>query len=292
LGEDLQSQFRELVEDPMQRWLGLSIGIAVAGVLVGACTTSTSDKYPSFDSMCTDVAAQECQIADRCLVSKDDCATARKAACLEVANAATAAGRKYDPKSAQGCVDLTQSTYQKALITPADLDKLADTCARVYAGSVDKGGVCQTDYDCSSARVCTHGHCGDKTTKSKGDGCADPGDVCDPSQNIFCQAQTGTSTCAPMAAKGESCNATLPCQPGLRCNITCQDGAAAAQSCGTNADCVSAAPYCDPYAGNICTPGLSFAVGAADCKGYGAAGGGADAGAQDTGSPVDSGAGG
>jgi hypothetical protein len=265
----------------MFKWLGLSISVAMAGALAAACSTTASDKYPSFDSMCTDVAQQECQVASRCLVTADACQAARKAACLDVANAATTAGRKYNSKSAQTCVDQTQSTYQKALITPADLTKLSDTCARVYEGQIDKGGPCQTDYDCSSSRVCTQGHCGDKTTRGKGDGCADPGDVCDPSQNLYCQAQTGTSTCVPMAQKGESCNQTLPCQPGLRCNITCQDGVAAGQSCQSDADCASGAPYCDTYAGSICTPGLSFAVGAADCKGYGGSGGS---------TPVDSGA--
>jgi hypothetical protein len=273
----------------MFKWLGLSISVAMAGALAAACSTTASDKYPSFDSMCTDVAQQECQVASRCLVTADACQAARKAACLAVANQATASNRKYNPKSAQPCVDKTQSTYQKALITPDDLTQLADTCARVYEGSVDKGGSCTTDYDCSSSRICTRqlvaatneGHCGDKTVRSKGDGCADPGDICDVSQNLFCQAQTGTSTCVPAAAKGESCNPTLPCQPGLRCNITCQDGAAAGQPCQTNSDCASGAPYCDTYAGSICTPGLSFAVGAADCKGYGGSGGS---------TPVDSGA--
>jgi hypothetical protein len=50
----------------------------------------------------------------------------------------------------------------------------------------------------------------------------------------------------------------------------------------SNDDCAPAAPYCDAYAGHICTVGLTFATGALDCHGYEATG--ADAG-------VDSGAG-
>jgi hypothetical protein len=39
-------------------------------------------------------------------------------------------------------------------------------------------------------------------------------------------------------------------------------------SCSTNDDCAAGVPYCDVYAGNICTIGLTFATGATDCEGF------------------------
>ena len=54
--------------------------------------------------------------------------------------------------------------------------------------------------------------------------------------------------------------------------------------------CVPAAPYCDPYVGNQCELGLSFATDAPDCLGF--VGGGsetADAGEAASGSGTDAG---
>ena len=58
----------------------------------------------------------------------------------------------------------------------------------------------------------------------------------------------------------------------VHCDSTgvCQARANATESCATNDDCISTAPYCDPYIGHHCDSGLSFAGGAAACVDYGA----------------------
>jgi len=66
-----------------------------------------------------------------------------------------------------------------------------------------------------------------------------------------------------------------------RClNGFCVERAGQNKPCSSSDDCGSAAPYCDAYAGNICTIGLTFATGALDCQGYqpNGTGGGADSG--------------
>jgi len=256
----------------MQKWVGWGVFLALGAAVGGAaCSSSATDKYPSFDVMCADVATQECQVTTRCVtITTEACTAARKKLCLDAGSAAIAAGRRYNSAGAQGCVDKAKATYasDKSIVTPKDLADLEETCQRVYEGSADKAGACTRDYDCASSRVCTVGHCGDKTLKGKNDGCANPGDVCDPSQNLYCQPQTGTSTCVVRAVKGEVCTTAIPCEVGLRCVGTCQDGAAPGASCSRNEDCGTAAPFCDPYAGGICTPGLTFSVGGSDCRAF------------------------
>jgi hypothetical protein len=206
-------------------------------------------------------------------VTADACKSARKQACLDVASTAIQAGRKYTPSLAEGCVTATQSTYSSnnAVITPAQQLQLSDTCARVFAGAVAKGATCTSSYDCSGSMICDKGHCGDKVEKKSGDGCANPGEVCET--GTFCQPQTGASICVARVAAGKVCDATNLCLESLRCASNCVDRVGARGACQSNGDCASDAPYCDPAAGNICTPGLSFAFGAADCHDYGAPGG-------------------
>jgi hypothetical protein len=254
------------------------VGATLLGLLGAACTTTTSDKYPTYDSMCDAKATEECQVASRCAVSADACKSARRQKCLDVASAALQAGRKYTPGLADGCVSATHDTYaSNAVITPDAKSKMDDTCARVYAGSIAKGGTCTSSYDCSGSAICDKQHCGDKAQKKSGEGCANPGEVCE--SGAFCQAQTGVSICMAREASGHPCNVNDLCLESLRCNITCIPRVGLGQSCQSDDDCVQDAPFCDAAAGNICTPGLSFAFGAADCHDYGAPGATPDAGA-------------
>jgi hypothetical protein len=275
----------------MQKWLGLMVGAALSGLFVGACTTTAGDKYPTYDSMCDAKATEECQVASLCGASADACKTARKQVCLDAANTALQAGRKYTPSLAEGCVSATHDTYGAKIITPDLKTKMDDTCTRVYAGSVAKGGSCNSNYDCSGSAICDKQHCGDKVQKKSGDGCANPGEVCETGS--FCQAQTGVSICVAREASGKPCNVNDLCLETLRCNVTCIDRVGPSQACASNDDCTTTAPYCDPAAGNVCTPGLSFAFGAADCHDYGVSGGTTpDAGSPDTGPPADAAGGG
>lgn len=286
----------------MNKWLGLLVGFSLSGAAVMACSSTTTDKYPTYDSMCTDVAAQECQVASTCLVTTDACTTARKTICLSNASAAiSSGGRSYTAGRAEDCVNKTRDTYKKSPITPKDLADLADTCGRVYAGSKQKGDACTSNYDCTGSMICDKSHCADKVQKNKGDGCANPGEVCET--GTYCASSGDVKICTPKLDLGGACDATKPCLETARCeNGTCTARVGIGQSCSTtrdatdpNADCSSAAPYCDTAAGSLCAPGLSFAAKAPDCSAYGgtAVTPVVDAGGtQDTGTSEDAGGGG
>ena len=290
----------------MNKWLGLVFGLAVSGAAAAACSSTTADKYPTYDSMCTDVATQECQVAGTCLVETATCTAARKTVCLQAASAAiTSGGRSYTAGRAEDCVNKTKDTYAKTLITPTDLAALADTCGRVYSGSKNKGDICTSSYDCTGSLICDKGHCGDKAQKSKGDGCANPGETCET--GTYCADSGGVKICTPKIIAGGACDpTTAPCIETSRCTSKiCQPKVGIGASCDPtretdpNADCSSDAPYCDAALGNLCTKGLQFAAKAADCSSFGGsagvipdAGGTPDTGAADTGSSADTGGGG
>ncbi len=265
----------------MNKWLGLVFGLAISGAGVAACTTTATEKYPTYDAMCTDVATQECQVATNCGTDAAKCGLQRKQACLTAAAAAiTGGGRSYTAARAEDCVNKTKETYAKTPIAPTDLATLADTCNRVFVGTKSKGGTCASSYDCSGSLVCTQGHCGDKTDKKKGDGCNNPGDTCET--GTFCGADsTGLKLCLAKIAVGNACDAVAaPCVETARCQEkVCKPRVGVGQSCDptreadANADCAPEAPYCDAALGNVCAKGLfSLAGGAADCAAYGGSG--------------------
>ncbi len=283
----------------MNKWLGLVFGLAISGAGVAACTTTAADKYPTYDAMCTDVAAQECQVAGICLVATSDCTAARKKVCLAGASAAITAGRAYSAGKAEDCVNKTHDTYGKSPVTPTALADLANTCGRVYGGTKAKGDICTSSYDCTGSLVCDKSHCGDKVDKKKGDGCANPGETCE--SGTYCADSAGVKICTPKIALGGTCDATnTPCIESARCqSAVCQPRVGIGGTCNPgqtdpNADCAPEAPYCDAAVGNRCAQGLSFGGGAADCSLFGGAPTVVDSGAPpaDTGAPVDSGGGG
>lgn len=273
----------------MNKWLGFATLAAFVGAAATACSTSTSDKYPTYASMCDDVATQECQVAAACVLSADACKTARTKVCLDAANVAISGGRTYTAGRAQDCVDKSKDTFSKTPITPTDLAAQADTCARVYAGSKQKGDTCQSDYECSGSLVCDKQHCGDKVQKSKGDGCANPGETCET--GTYCAQSGGVRICTPKIALGAQCDpVNAPCIETARCSAatggTCVARVDIGGTCDAkretdpNADCAAAAPLCDTTI-NECVDGLRFAPKAPDCSLMGGAG-------TDAGSPADS----
>jgi hypothetical protein len=262
----------------MNKWLGLVFGLTISGAAAAACTTTAADKYPTYDSMCTDVATQECQVAGTCLVDTTTCTTARKTVCLNVAaTAISGGGRSYTAGHAEDCVNKTKDTYAKSLITPTDLAALADTCGRVFAGTKAKGDTCTSSFDCTGTLVCDKQHCGDSVQKNKGDGCANPGETCET--GTYCADSGSVKICTPKVILGGACNpTTAPCIETARCTgQVCQAKVGIGGTCDPtretdpNADCTSDAPYCDAALGNLCTKGLQFAAKAADCAAFGGA---------------------
>jgi hypothetical protein len=239
----------------------------LSGFVAAACASSAADKYPTYDNMCDAKATQECQVAARCAVDSNVCKGKRKQACLDAANTALQAGRKYTSGLAEGCVNTTKDIYALPTIAPKDKFKMDDTCARVFAGTAAKGVGCTSSYDCTGAMICDRGHCGDRVEKKKGEGCGNPGEVCEA--GAFCQNQSGVSICVAREDSGKPCNPTDLCLENLRCDVVCRDRVGVGAPCQTDDDCASSAPYCDPDSNHICTAGISFAPGSGDCRPYG-----------------------
>jgi hypothetical protein len=129
---------------------------------------------------------------------------------------------------------------------------------------------CDVKYDCAKKVICDKSLCA--TQKSVTGACANPGDTC-PSDQYCAQNASSVYVCMPKGSNGATCDGSTPCVDNLRCSGTsCADRVAQAGACTSNADCVSTAPYCDPYAGNKCDQGLSFASGSTSCNDYGGSG--------------------
>src|SRR5208283_3779930 len=98
------------------------------------------------------------------------------------------------------------------------------------------------------------------------DFCASPGDEC-PGDTYCATPMPGVAVeCIPAAQAGQACSPTVPCVSSQRCsNGLCMDRASSGL-CSSDDDCAASVPYCDVYAGSICTIGLTFATGASDCQ--------------------------
>jgi hypothetical protein len=268
-------------------------GAAAIGALAIACSASTaSNPYPDVSSFCSAVAKAECQDNAVCAIDQTQCETYRTSVCQQDAASAQASGRTYNSDNAKACIDALNGAFGNGAskVTYQQLygsGSITDKCERVFVGNAGNGGACQTNYDCTdSSEICapvpgmTGSQCAKPTQKNLGDACADPGDQC--ADGSYCSTQGGgIPKCVASAADG------APCPSGVQCVSSdfCNGGICAAKSgpggpCTQDSDCNSQAPYCDPYAGHICTIGLTFATGAPDCKGYflGAGTAGADAG--------------
>jgi len=250
-----------------------------AAVLVG-CGGGGSSTPITEDDFCGQKADKECQVVSKCgNVTKPACVAQRKTKCLTVVAASKTAPRVFKPGNVGACVNKTNAVYAKTTITPTDMADLDNVCAYVFQG--DSMTACAVKYDCAGGvdqKICDKGQCSVRTVKNKGQGCANPGEVCNPADSYCATAPGGASpTCLAKAAQTETCSATLPCVPAMRCDgttSTCVPRALATDSCTVNDDCATAAPYCDPYVGNHCDVGLSFAGGAAACADYGGGGSG------------------
>jgi hypothetical protein len=249
----------EAEERTMRNWLGVVIAVGLGGVLSVACSSSSSDKYGSSDSFCSAKAVEECQIAAACAVDAAACKTKRAALCNQHATDVASSGRKYTSGNAQACIDKMHKLYSTQTITPSALADATDTCERVFSGTVANNAACKTSYDCAStSSICDKGLCGTKTTKNVGDGCANAGEVC--GGDSYC-SKTTPNVCLAKKASGQPCDADNPCSTtaALRCDNTCKDAYPAGHVCATDADCATAAPFCDVYNGNICDLGMIFA---------------------------------
>ena len=253
----------------MKKVFGLLLAaVGVAAGLAG-CSTDATDPYPSADSYCSARADAECaQVAASCGATVDACKTKRKTLCTDAATKATSAGRAYASSQVQGCIDKTKEIYAKRNITPDDLTVQNETCEKVFAGSIAKGKSCTQAFDCAGGLICDRGVCAEKSTKSLGDGCANPGEVC--ATGSFCGKGTNDfQQCLAKKTTGEACSDKLPCNENTRCGAgVCVDRLGPGQTCTVDLDCGTQAPLCDPGS-KKCAAGLQLAIGTATCKEFG-----------------------
>lgn len=252
----------------------LTFGVlaSVSTLLVGC--GGGSAKPLTEDDFCTQKAGKECKtIVDTCSASATDCQTARKQLCLAwVDSVKSVAGtpRVFTPANVGACLSKTESVYKQTLIKPADLAALDDVCEYVFQGDVAKLDACMVKYDCKDrgATICDKGHCADQVVKSTGLQCSDYGATCSTAQ--YCTMVDDAKKCVNKKGAGETCDATTPCVDTLRClNGTCQPLLKSGDKCCTNSDCPTAAPYCNPYAGFVCSTGLNFATHSPSCSAFG-----------------------
>jgi hypothetical protein len=269
--------------------LGLGALAALLAPLAVACSAKSAAPFPDVTSFCASKAQAECQIATTCgFTSSTDCQTAREALCNQDANDAATSGshtRKYTQANAAACIGLVNSVYgNNATTIPfAELvgpGSVGDVCERVFSGVAGFNDPCQSSYDCAdTSEICapvlpgsTALVCAKPTMIVAGALCQDPGDQC--ATDTYCAMASANVgfTCTASLQEGQSC-ASAPCVSAQRCEVTatgqtCEPRVEANQPCTSNDDCAPEAPYCDPYVGNLCEKGLSFATQAPDCKGF------------------------
>jgi hypothetical protein len=236
--------------------------------VVVACSSSTpGDKYPSVDSFCDALAAAECQEAANCDLDLTACKTFRKPLCLSSAAGAQGTGRTYTPSKGPDCVDLATKVWGSNNVAPADIASVTDTCARVFQGSIAANHSCssnatptadeaaQDSLKCTGDLICDKTLCGTKVVKHAGEGCANPGEVCDT--GYYCTGSPAV-TCTPKLQANQPCSVSAPCLESLRCVTgTCQPRADLGGACASDDDCTTG--FCDKYNGYKCGKALIFA---------------------------------
>jgi hypothetical protein len=247
---------------------------AIAGLFVG-CGGGGGGTPLTETEFCKQKAEAECVVTDRCVTSKTDCEADRRAVCTQFIGTAKANGKRlFVAGNVGACINKAKSVYGKAsAITPTELADLDDVCNYVFQG---KGKVnednCDTKYDCASKVICDKTFCA--TQKTVNTGCGNPGDTC-PTGNYCALNSASLYVCTAKGDADDMCDAATPCKEALRCaGTTCGDRVAAGATCASNADCPTSAPFCDPYAGFKCDPGLSFAAGSPSCADFGGSGSG------------------
>lgn len=202
------------------------------------------EKYPSVESFCAAMAAEECNaVAASCSVSEDRCALARTDACKSGALQAAAQDRTYRPGNAEACVEKTAEVYKGRVIDRATEEAFHAACAKVFMGTKARNEPCSHQYDCEGPLVCDKGFCAEEVAKQDKDACNNPGDVC--ATGLYCKGE-GTKFCTPKGKLDEACNLTdLPCQEDLRCNGSwCVALNKAGEPCDADSECATG--YCNP----------------------------------------------
>jgi hypothetical protein len=275
---------------------------ACLSTLSVSCGGGSKSTPLTIDDFCTQKAAAECQVAGLCAVPMADCESARKMVCMNFVAMANVAPRVFVPGNVPACVNKAKAVYAETIIKPTDLDALDDVCNYVFQGATADLAACVTKYECKNAQqICDKGHCATQMNVAAGAQCPAFGAVCPTNQ--YCKTMGAAMICSNKGSTGDTCDPSTPCDATKM--LTCTGGKCAmqvstGQACTGDVDCLAAAPYCNPYAGNKCSTGLTFSAGANSCNAYGGTGsttgaggsGGAGAGGAGSGGAGSGGAGG
>jgi hypothetical protein len=254
--------------------------LLVLPFLIARCGGGGSSAPPTVDDFCKALSEAECTVGDRCEpITKEQCEANRKQKCMDFAATEATGGRVFTPANQADCINRSRNAYSNtAAITPTTLAEIERACRYVFQGTkalqVD---ACTLQFECAGTTngtiICDKGFCAMASAPKAIDmPCGNAGDVC--ASNAYCGANSaGNRICVAKVMGGMPCSMDAPCIDTLRCmGGTCTNRVESGGACSSNADCVSSAPYCNPYAGNICLSGLSFASGSPSCQGVFGAG--------------------
>jgi hypothetical protein len=258
--------------------LGVLGAVAAHFALAGssACiNTSQEDPPNDVISFCEAVAQARCQMAAACSVDTTTCQQYQNAQCsLQAQIVTTAATRTYDPTAGAACIQALQSAFGAGIAHVGfdELKMVNDTCQRAYAGDMQQGAGCHSDYDCAAGLSCTAKTpggdpvvCEPAQPVAQGQSCSGLGAMC--AAGTYCSDQSGQWQCTAGAAVGQPCAAGIYCLGAQHCMAhICPMPGNAGASCVSDGDCGADAPYCDPNSAT-CAPGLAFQPGSVDCSG-------------------------
>jgi hypothetical protein len=252
-----------------------AVGAHIALATQSACMNTSQDPPNDVISFCEAVAQASCQMATACSVDSVTCQQYQNAQCSLQAQILThAATRTYDPTAGAACVQALQAAYGSStgMVAAGQLKAMTDTCERAYAGVMQQGTGCHSDYDCAAGLSCTANTpggdpviCEPAQPVAQGQSCSGLGAQC-PAGN-YCSDQSGQWQCTPGADVGQPCAAGMYCLGAQHCVAhVCPMPGSAGTSCVSDDDCGADAPYCDPNSSS-CAPGLKFQPGSVDCMG-------------------------
>jgi hypothetical protein len=225
---------------------------------------------------CKQLAQAECSKVNCAGSAPEPCETNRTASCLTWATAVTAGNvRQFTPANMNDCLNRSRNAYSSTTpITPQTLADIDRACNYVFQGKKALlTDACTNQFECAGTTngtiVCDKGFCATVAGgKAAGTPCGNPGDTC-AAGNYCAQNTSNVFLCMAKVASGMTCSDSKPCVEALRCaSGTCGERVMAGAACGSDADCPTTAPFCDPFANSICDTGLSFAAGSPSCQSF------------------------
>lgn len=260
--------------------LGTLLSTAAVTLLAIGCGGSDGDGDYTLDNICEKMAARQCAAAQPCCESSPigydeaGCVAYARQQCEEQVRLVNEGKRTFHAEAVDPCLNALGGMFQKCELTVDDLYDLAAStvaCGRVFEGTIEIGGACQTDTDCkqpagadefatcSEENKCVLGH----VNVQEGGACGEF-DSCAP--GLYCDFANGAGTCSKPKEVGADCSSPAllggDCGPGLYCDLstdTCQPVKGPGEPCETSLEC---AGYGE--CNGTCGKGLTFPIADSD----------------------------